>query len=168
MKRTVAFIMVALLALSALFASEINFKLSAGQSTSASLEIADSSHFNFDIEAELDIALSERQGVMVQIHPYAEDGEDVKFGFGVGYLFTRPINNRIDLVVTTGPEFEFGGSAVGLTIFAKCDFDIYLGKTVFVRVGTGLELGLGEMNDDFCDDIVAFIPLPELEVGWRF
>lgn len=171
MRRTLAFVLTVVLALSSLAAADLSFKAAAGQITGAALDIS-SKHdtdvdFNFDIDAEVDMVIAAGQGMMLGVHPYMSEN-DFDFALQLGYLYTMALNDRVDLLVTAGPEFLFTGSDVEFSLFCMVDFDIFFTSSLFLRVGTGLDFSFGPLNSDFGDEVEAIIPMPALGLGWRF
>lgn len=169
MKRILILLSV-LLAASSLYAVDFDFVI--GQKTGASLDFEGQEFkpaFNFNVDAELDMDFDEGHGMMVGINPYA-DGGSVKFGLSVGYAYRLEISRNTDFMFSVGPTLTFASSGVGFGVFVDANFDFILTDLVFIRVGTGVELYLGEFgNENFGKSALKMvIPLPYIGVGFQF
>ena len=161
-----------LLAASSLYAVDFDFVI--GQKTGASLDFDNSQgnfkpSFNFNVDAELDMDFDEGHGMMVGINPYAENGQ-VKFGLSVGYAYRLEISRNTDFMFSVGPILTFASSGVGFAVFVDENFDFILTDLIFIRVGTGVELGFGEFTSSEFGrkDLTMLIPLPYIGVGFQF
>ena len=173
MKRIALILMLA--AVSAALYASVDFDLTVGQKTSASLEFKNSGNelkpqFLFNVDAELDMDFGKGHGVLVSVNPFSEGGS-VEFALGAGYAYQDTISNSTSFIVGVGPSFIFSSSGVGFAVFATIDFDFYITQSMFVRVGTGIEIGFGEFGDwerFGKDDLTISIPLPAIGLGWNF
>ncbi len=173
MKR-IALILILSVAAVALYAS-VDFDLAIGQKTGASLEFKNNGgelkpQFLFNVDAELDMDFGKGHGVLVSVNPFSEGGS-VEFALGAGYAYQDTISNSTSFIVGVGPSFIFSSSGVGFAVFATIDFDFYITQSMFVRVGTGIEIGFGEFGDwerFGKDDLTINIPLPAIGLGWNF
>ena len=163
------------LAVTAAVCSAVDFDLAIGQTTSASLEFKNSNsgsvqtNFLFDVDAELDMDFGHGHGMLIGVNPYST-GSTVEFALSAGYAYQDSISSNVDIIVGVGPEFIFGSSGVGFAVFATVDFDIYVTQSMFVRIGTGVEIGMGEFGSQRFgkEDLVINIPLPAIGLGWTF
>lgn len=162
------------LAVTAAVCSAVDFDFVVGQKTSAGLEFENATNmrttFVFNVDAELDMDFSQGHGMLVVVNPYSTDGS-VDFALSTGYAYQDSISSNVDIIASVGPTFIFGSSRVGFGIFANVDFDIYVTQSMFIRVGTGIEIDFGDFNDmeNFGKrDLKINIPLPALGLGWTF
>lgn len=162
------------LAVTAAVCSAVDFDFVVGQKTSASLEFDNSAgemkpKFLFNVDAELDMDFSKGHGMLVVVNPYSTGGS-VEFALSTGYAYQDSISSNVDIIASVGPSFIFSSSGVGFAVFANVDFDIYVTQSMFVRVGTGIEIGFGDFgSQEFGKrDLTINIPLPALGLGWTF
>lgn len=172
MKR-IALILILSAAAVALYAS-VDFDLAIGQKTGASLEFEDKGsglkpQFLFNVDAELDMDFGKGHGMLVSVNPFSESGS-VEFALGAGYAYQDTISNSTSFIVGVGPSFIFSSNGVGFALFATIDFDFHLTQSMFIRVGTGIELGFGEFgSSEFGKKSMTInIPLPAIGLGWNF
>ena len=59
-------------------------------------------------------------------------------------------------------------SPAELNYFLTADFDFNVSQNMFVRVGTGVLLNLGALNENYGKDWSITVPLPALAIGWHF
>ena len=161
-----------LLAAASLYAVDFDFVI--GQKTSASLEFTNTNNnfrpqFKFNVDAELDMDFGKGHGMLIGVNPYSE-GSSVEFALSTGYAYQDSLSSNVDIIAGVGPEFIFRSSGVGFGIFATVDFDIYVTQSMFVRVGTGIEIGFGDFgSQEFGKrDLTISIPLPAIGLGWSF
>ncbi len=98
-------------------------------------------------------------------------GTDFKqeFKIGAGFLYMKNINQTTVLSASVGPYFIFGGGTT-MGIYLTADFDFLVGKSFFVRVGTGLDFEFLQFGGgrETTSNIDMLIPLPRLALGWKF
>ena len=162
------------LSVTAAVCSAVDFDFVVGQTTSASLEFENRSDgmkpkFRFDVDAELDMDFGKGHGMLIGVNPYSE-GSSVEFALSTGYAYQDSLSSNVDIIAGVGPTFIFRSSGVGFAIFATVDFDIYVTQSMFVRVGTGIEIGFGDFgSQEFGKrDLTIKIPLPAIGLGWSF
>ena len=107
--------------------------------------------------------------MLVVVNPYSTGGS-VEFALSTGYAYQDSISSNVDIIASVGPSFIFSSSGVGFAVFANVDFDIYVTQSMFIRVGTGIEIGFGDFgSQEFGKrDLTINIPLPALGLGWTF
>ncbi len=162
------------LAVTAAVCSAVDFDFVVGQTTSASLEFDNRGgemkpQFLFDVDAELDMDFGHGHGMLIGVNPYSTGGS-VEFALSTGYAYQDSLSSNVDIIAGVGPAFIFRSSGVGFAVFATVDFDIYVTQSMFVRVGTGIEIGFGDFgSQEFGkQELTINIPLPAIGLGWTF
>ena len=172
MKRLAAVLLVLAFAAGAVFASVDMSLALGGTATYGQLSISGGENQRtqftpeFLIDAELDMDFHKGHGMMVGITPVF--GNSTEIGVSVGYAYQTRISESCDLIAAVGPEFVFSQSGVDLNFFGTVDFDFDITQNLYVRVGTGLIVELGELGRDYASTWDFIIPLPAIAIGWNF
>lgn len=98
-------------------------------------------------------------------------GTDFKeeFKVGAGFLYMTNMNNSSIFSASVGPYFIFGGSETHMGIYLTADFDFILTKSLFLRVGTGMDFEFLQFGGSKTTNNVDIdVPLPRLALGWKF
>ena len=166
MKRFAVVLAVLILAASSLAAVDLSLVVG-GQGTYGELNVGKrSTQYTFSVDAELDMDFHKGHGMMVGITPVF--GNSTEIGVSVGYAYQTRISESCDLIAAVGPEFVFSQSGVDLNFFGTVDFDFDITQNLYVRVGTGLIVELGELGRDYARTWDFIIPLPAIAIGWNF
>ncbi len=172
-KRIMAIALVLVIAVSAVSAGTVKADLAIGaQNAGMKLNFKDNgsgSGLKSTIEAELngtvDLIFDKNIGMNVLL------GTDFKqeFKVGAGFLYMSNINQSTVISASVGPYFVFGGGTK-MGIYLTADFDFLVGKSFFVRVGTGMDFEFLQFGNgqNATSKINIDIPLPRLALGWKF
>lgn len=162
MKRILALLLVAVVAAGAVFAS-VDLKLALGGQSNGNIEISDrSTQFDFTVDAELDMDFNRGHGMLVGLVLTKSD-----IAMSVGYAYQTDISSSCDFILGAGATVVIK-DPVELNYFVTADFDFHVTQDMFVRLGTGVLLNLGALNDNYGKDWSITIPLPSLAIGWHF
>ena len=171
-KKIMVFALVFAIALSAVSAGSIKADLAIGtQNAGMKLNFKDNGNngLKSTIEAELggtvDLVFDKNIGMNILL------GTDFKqeFKLGAGFLYMTNINQSTVISASIGPYFIFGGGTQ-MGIYLTADFDFLVGKSFFVRVGTGMDFEFLQFGNgqNATSKINIDIPLPRLALGWKF
>lgn len=78
--------------------------------------------------------------------------------------FLVPLNQAksISLLLLAGPKIYIKDGAVTWGLDVMCHFDFLLGKSMYIRLGTGVQMLFGK------DKVQGYIPIPDFAIGWQF
>ena len=163
MKRIVAILVVALVSIGAVFAS-VDMKLALGGQSNGNIEISENSTnpFDFTVDAEFDMDFNRGHGMLIGLELTKSD-----IALSVGYAYQTDISSSCDFILGAGATVVIKSPAE-LNYFLTADFDFNVSQNMFVRVGTGVLLNLGALNENYGKDWSITVPLPALAIGWHF
>ena len=162
MKRIVAILVVALVSIVAVFAS-VDMKLALGGQSNGNIEISErSTQFDFTVDAEFDMDFNRGHGILIGLELTKSD-----IALSVGYAYQTDISSSCDFILGAGATVVIKSPAE-LNYFLTADFDFNVSQNMFVRVGTGVLLNLGALNENYGKDWSITVPLPALAIGWHF
>ncbi len=172
-KKIIVMLLVAAFALSFVSAATLKADIALGMQDAGmklSFKNADNSNtlktsIETNLSGTVDLLFSKNIGMNVVL------GSDFtsEFKVGAGFLYQTSISTSTLFNASVGPYFIFSGNQTHLGIYAEADFDFILAKSLFVRVGTGMDFDFVQFGNggtttktDLC------IPLPRLALGWKF
>ena len=162
MKRIVAILVVALVSIGAVFAS-VDMKLALGGQSNGNIEISESStQFDFTVDAEFDMDFNRGHGMLIGLELTKSD-----IALSVGYAYQTDISSSCDFILGAGATIVIK-DPTELNFFLTADFDFNVSQSMFVRVGTGILLNMGELGENYGKRWSIQIPLPALAIGWQF
>ena len=162
MKRILATLLVLAASVTAAFAA-VDIDLALGAQSNGMLTINDNStNFKFLIDAELDMDFDRGHGMLVGV---SLEGSNISLS--VGYAYQTTISSSCDFILGAGATVVIKSPAE-LNYFLTADFDFNVSQNMFVRVGTGVLLNLGALNENYGKDWSITVPLPALAIGWHF
>ncbi len=162
MKKIAAVLIVALISAGAVFAS-VDMKLALGGQSNGNIEISDNStQFDFTVDAELDMDFDRGHGMLVGLMLTKND-----IALSVGYAYQTDISSSCDFILGAGATVVIKDPAA-LNYFLTADFDFNITPDMFIRVGTGVLLNMGALNENYGKGWSITIPLPSLAFGWHF
>lgn len=118
-----------------------------------------------NISATVDLLFSNNIGMNVLL------GTDFKneFKVGTGFLYMTNMSTTSIFSASVGPFFIFNGTRTHMGIYLTADFDFILAKSLFLRIGTGMDLDFLQFGGgDTTTNTNVSIPLPRLALGWKF
>lgn len=161
MKRIAALLLVAFAAMGAVFAN-VNLDLAIGGQTYGNIEISKNTQFDFSLDAELDMDFNRGHGMLVDLILTKSD-----ISLSVGYAYQTDISSSCDFILGAGATVVIK-NPVELNYFLTADFDFDITQSMFVRVGTGVLLNLGALDENYGRNWSITIPLPAFALGWHF
>ena len=163
MKRFAAVLIVAFVSVAAVFAS-VDMDLSIGGQSSGSIDISkNNTTFDFTVDAELDMDFNRGHGMLVGVMLTKTD-----IGISVGYAYQADISSSCDFILGAGATLMIANSNVGLNYFVTADFDFNITQSMFIRLGTGVIIDLGDLGNNYGENWNITVPLPSLAFGWNF
>ncbi len=172
-KKILVLALVAAFALSFISAGSLKADLALGMQD-AGMKLSfknngDTNKLTSSIEANLsgtvDLLFSKNVGMNVLL------GTDFKseFKVGAGFLYMTNISTSSIFSASVGPFFIFNGNKTHMGIYVTADFDFILTKSLFIRIGTGMDLDFIQFGGgDTTTNTDVSIPLPRLALGWKF
>lgn len=172
MKKAFIVMLMALVAASGAYASNVDVSLAAGATTNYfSLNFsAEEKNSSFTAEvglqADVDVFFDSHNGFYVGLG-FLSQGNEITIGGG--YAYTTPVD-KMDLVLTVGPKFIIKGqrTTLGADLDVGFKYNIYNG--CFIRFGAGVDMafvdfgGGSESKGYFNMDML----IPQLAIGWDF
>ena len=89
-------------------------------------------------------------------------------GISVGYAYQTDISSSCDFILGAGATLMIANSNVGLNYFVTADFDFNITQSMFIRLGTGVIIDLGDLGNNYGENWNITVPLPSLAFGWNF
>ncbi len=162
MKKLAAILLVGIVSMGAVFAS-VDMKLALGGQSNGEIQVTkDNTQFDFLVNAEFDMEFSRGHGMLVGMELTKQD-----IALSVGYAFQTDISSSCDFILGAGATVVISEPAE-LNYFLTADFDFNVSQSMFVRVGTGILLNMGELGENYGKRWSIQIPLPALAIGWQF
>ncbi len=162
MKRILATLLVLAASVTAAFAA-VDIDLALGAQSNGMLTINDNStNFKFLIDAELDMDFDRGHGMLVGV---SLEGSNISLS--VGYAYQTTISSSCDFILGAGTTVAIKQTPE-LNFFITADFDFNVTQDMFVRLGTGALLNLGELGRNYGRNWEILVPLPALAIGWHF
>lgn len=77
--------------------------------------------------------------------------------------YSLPLNPKktITMMFLLGPKLIVGGGATLWGLDVMSHFDFHIGRNMFIRLGTGLQMTFAK------DDFQGYIPIPDVAIGWH-
>ena len=162
MKKFAAILLVCVVAASAAFAG-VDMKLALGGQSYGVINIDENNaKFKYEVGTELDMDFGRGHGMLVGIDLIEQD-----IALNVGYAYQTDISSSCDFILGAGATIVIKDSTE-LNFFLTADFDFNVSQSMFVRVGTGILLNMGELGENYGKRWSIQIPLPALAIGWQF
>ena len=133
-----------------------------GQGTFGELQISDNASYTFSVDGEVDLDFGRGHGMLVGVLLSMNE-----IDLSVGYAYQTDISSSCDFILGAGATVVIKSPAE-LNYFLTADFDFNVSQNMFVRVGTGVLLNLGALNENYGKDWSITVPLPALAIGWHF
>ncbi len=172
MKKALIVMLMALVAASGAYASNVDVSLAAGATTNyfnMGFSAGDKEQdFKAEVglQADVDVFFDSHNGFYVGLG-YLSQGNEITIGGG--YAYTTPVD-KMDMVLTVGPKFIIKGKTTtfGADLDANFKYNIY--KGCFIRFGAGIDLAFVDFGNN--QKTLGYFEfqflVPQLAIGWDF